>query len=327
MTPRCTSQLNNFLPRREDTGRAAETATKPCLPLQPRAVLLPRARFVTAEDYEPLPVHVDHGDGDASLSVCHQRSLTLTGRNHTLVLMLTVLPAFVVGSMKGVVSHSNGLVNSPGHLQHFIPHSPMPKRASQSLWIIPLSLLPSMAPHSISRGLSHVERWTLSHDSGNFFKIIFLISVVATAVKSYAVLSLRRKRKLDHQTSMIQEKEPSPSEPAVKEETQPSQPEIPHRHLHALRQELSQSEPIPVFPWIAPPTQLPGPYDAPFYPLPSIRRDSHDASDFPSEKTQTMPYIRRISTDSMPTQESTIRGTTTVSNHGWRRTQWTVASG
>lgn len=202
----------------------------------------------------------------------------------------------------------------------------MRSRASQTLWIIPLSLLPFMAPHSIAQGLSKIEGWTSSSDSGNFFRILLLVSIVATAIKSYAVLSLRRRRRLDHQ-KLVQEKEADSSQPTIEKSTRSSQPDVPHEHLHALRQELSQPDLIPVFPWIAPPAPLPGPYDAPYYPLPSFRRDSHESSDLSAEKTRIVLYTRRISADSNPAQESTLRGTITVSNHGWRRTQWTVATG
>lgn len=45
-----------LVPRHEVTLRAAETATKTCLPQQPCNVMLPQAWFYTAEDYELLPV-------------------------------------------------------------------------------------------------------------------------------------------------------------------------------------------------------------------------------------------------------------------------------
>ncbi|KAH7083648.1 hypothetical protein FB567DRAFT_88766 [Paraphoma chrysanthemicola] len=202
----------------------------------------------------------------------------------------------------------------------------MPSRASQPFWYIPLAFLPAMAPHPIAKSLSQIESWTSSHDSGNFFKILLFISIVATAIKSYAVLVLRRKRRLDN-ARLIQEKEADSCRTTTEKQSLPSEPEVPHQHLHALRQELSQPDLNPVFPWIAPPTPLPGPYDAPYYPLPNIRRDSHDASDLDVEKNYTVPYTRRISMNGIRAHESTLCGTTTVSNHGWRRTQWTVATG
>ncbi|EAT82676.1 hypothetical protein SNOG_10341 [Parastagonospora nodorum SN15] len=57
-----------------------------------------------------------------------------------------------------------------------------------------------------------------------------------------------------------------------------TQPEEQNQRLKALKEELSHAEYIPIYPWIAPPTPLPGPYDAPYYPLPSIRKYSHDSS-------------------------------------------------
>ena len=189
-----------------------------------------------------------------------------------------------------------------------------------------------MAPHPRFTDLSSIGSWTLSATSGDFFKILLFISIAATAFKTYAVLSLRRKKRMVLQISFeekdvqipCQEKETKSCQHLEQQAARPSKLEDPYQQLHALRQELSQPALKPVYPWIAPPTPLPGPYDAPYYPLPNIRRHSQGLSCGIPEQTQTVPYIRRGSTN---TQELILHGTTTVSNHGWRRTQWTVATG
>jgi hypothetical protein len=165
-------------------------------------------------------------------------------------------------------------------------------------------------------------------------KITILISVIFIAIKAYAILLPRRTTMLETQ-SVHQEKESKSNLPIRRKDSTVSQAGEPNERLQALKQELSHTALQPVYPWIAPPTPLPGPYDAPYYPLPlpSIRTYSDDAASKPTEETRdiaeetrTVSYTRRES-NSTPDQEPTIRGTVTVSNHGWRRTQWTVSKG
>jgi hypothetical protein len=87
----------------------------------------------------------------------------------------------------------------------------------------------------------------------------------------------------------------------------------------------------PVYPWIAPPQPLPGPYDLRLYPLPTIRRHSHPepAQESP-EELNTVTYTRRVSTNGVPIRHTTVRGavtTTTTISPGWRRNHWTVEGG
>ena len=241
------------------------------------------------------------------------------------MLMLTVLPFFDVGSMKAAVfpllltDRQSWLPAADHILSH--AESIKLKCLDRTLWFTP-----SMAPHSRSVDLSRIESWTTSATPGEIFKMVVFISIIASAIKSYAVLSLRRKKKLDHLSS-VQETEAVSSRPVGDKDVQSCQLEDPNQRLQALKQELLQPTLKSVYPWIAPPTPLPGPYDAPYYPLPSIRRHSQDPSYVSPEETQTISYTRRISTNSLPAQEPIVRATTTVSNHGWRRTQWTVATG
>jgi hypothetical protein len=203
-----------------------------------------------------------------------------------------------------------------------------------------------MAPHSRITNLSPRESWPIPNSPGDLIKIFLCVSIIATAFKSYAVLSLRKKRSLDHRTMIKQEKDQnSPSQekkhliPHARNDsasaqtvdkvvpTKSSQPDESNQRLQAIQQELSSPTLKPIHPWIAPPTPLPGPYDAPYYPLPSIRRHSDVPSCDPPETHQTIPYTRRVSASNVPSEYPVLRGTITVSNHGWRRTQWTVATG
>ena len=80
----------------------------------------------------------------------------------------------------------------------------------------------------------------------------------------------------------------------------------------------------PLYPWTSPPQFLPGPYDPSLYPLPTIRRHSYNAeTSVLREKTSS--YTRRVSTDSTPISQNTLRGTVTTSSKGWRRNQWCIS--
>lgn len=87
----------------------------------------------------------------------------------------------------------------------------------------------------------------------------------------------------------------------------------------------------PVYPWTSPPIPLPGPYDPPYYPLPTLRRHSSSDSTSTTTSTEHGPsaelYSRRVSTNSIPTRDSILRGTVTTSHEGWRRNQWVLSDG
>lgn len=122
----------------------------------------------------------------------------------------------------------------------------------------------------------------------------------------------------------------------------PSLDREPNQYLHSLQQETLQPVLSPIYPWISPPQNLPGPYDAPYYPvpLPTIKTEEslHDrtqstiikteppSEDVP-EELSTISFTRRVSPNSIPDQESLLERTVTVSTKGWRRTQWTVTAG
>ncbi|KAH8722417.1 hypothetical protein GQ44DRAFT_622682 [Phaeosphaeriaceae sp. PMI808] len=187
-----------------------------------------------------------------------------------------------------------------------------------------------MAPHSNSMDGSRIQSWTSSTGPGDFFKFLLLVSIIAIAIKSYTVVSLRRKRIQDHRSSN-QEKESNLNQSSEEKISTSYHPENPNHHLRALRQELLEPDHKPIYPWISPPTQLPGPYDAPYYPLPTlnptISLHSHELAFISPGQTQMFPYSRRVSLNNSSTEDLMLLGKTTVSSQGWRRTEWTVTTG
>jgi hypothetical protein len=182
-----------------------------------------------------------------------------------------------------------------------------------------------MAPFSRPTSPSFVHSWPTSIFTTRFPTFVLFVFGLAAAARLYYVISSRRKRRMSSPTaSLEQESKSRKSSPDRANSYLSDDPNIP---LDAIKEELSQLSPKPVYPWIAPPTPLPGPYDAPYYPLPTIRRLSQDSANELSEEIRSISYTRRISASNVPEQESTINATTTISNHGWRRTQWTVSSG
>ncbi|KAK7181367.1 hypothetical protein DPSP01_013899 [Paraphaeosphaeria sporulosa] len=81
----------------------------------------------------------------------------------------------------------------------------------------------------------------------------------------------------------------------------------------------------PTYPWTSPPQPLPGPYDPRLYPLPTIRRHSFNPSVEQSHDVAAASYTRRVSLNSLPSENGTLRGTVTVSSQGWRRNQWIIS--
>ncbi|KAH9871343.1 hypothetical protein IAQ61_005522 [Plenodomus lingam] len=109
-----------------------------------------------------------------------------------------------------------------------------------------------------------------------------------------------------------------------------SNPDLDHNtHLQSLKSETLQPNLAPIHPWIAPPVPLPGPYDAPYYPLPlpTIRSHSQEPATDDFQELSTRSYTRRSSANSELSADIVLEGSTTVSSQGWKRTQWTVSAG
>ncbi|CAA9959617.1 hypothetical protein PTMSG1_03034 [Pyrenophora teres f. maculata] len=212
---------------------------------------------------------------------------------------------------------------------------------------------------------------------------IILWSLFVTACRSIVVLVARRKSRMSRSSpnrsdlpSDQDEKKPTPHQrkdsyqddlsnpppfkqedtettttwPPIKQE-QPQNtlttnlpfPIHPNTYLDSIRQETLQPAFIPIYPWISAPKALPGPYDAPYYPLPlptlqpeTGLQDTTEIQD-PAIKNEEVNreeealeaalYTRHIPLHSAQDSEAVLRGAVIVSGKGWRRTQWTVMAG
>ncbi|KAF2112912.1 hypothetical protein BDV96DRAFT_146022 [Lophiotrema nucula] len=176
-----------------------------------------------------------------------------------------------------------------------------------------------MPPPSIPTGLSRISNLSASNGFTHLPKIFLLALVVATCVRAVVLHCFRRKRTIEDPCQVRQEKDSATCQVAPKEDLRR------HRYL----EDKNPPPPTfrPIYPWVLPPQELPGPYEPRLYPLPSIRRHSYEPSHAAPMEMHSASYSRRVSTNSIPTQHSTLRGTVTVSSNGtngWRRNQWVV---
>ena len=179
-----------------------------------------------------------------------------------------------------------------------------------------------MPPSSIPTGHARIPTSASSSAYTRLPKILLLVLVVAVGLRFLVQCYAQRKKR----TSMLPPR--APEEKDSKSCQEASEPDLrPHHRPQSKDQPTSAVKPI--YPWISPPQPLPGPYDPRFFPLPTVRRHSHDLSPSPSPEAEahTASYTRRVSTNSLPTRQSTLRGTVTVSNNGTRRNQWVVTGG
>ncbi|KAL6709213.1 hypothetical protein ACN47E_002029 [Coniothyrium glycines] len=216
-----------------------------------------------------------------------------------------------------------------------------------------------MPPHLRSTSPACTDNRTSSIRSGYLFKAFLLFIVLITFSRSL-VLSYRRSKKKMKGTGPHPSNETNHMQPVLKKNDSGNSEEImssprmyppihANQYLQSLRQEALQPALAPIHPWIAPPTPLPGPYDAPYYPLPFptickhagqphrpeiatsggvSRRESTDSvSSIDSETLTTRSYTRRASDNAGLPFDPVLEGSTTVSTAGWRRTQWTVSAG
>lgn len=179
-----------------------------------------------------------------------------------------------------------------------------------------MPLLPS-AP----AGQSRISSSSTSHNYGytQVFKIFLLVLVVATGIRLAITKFMTRKgrRPASVPTIHLQEKD-------IKLCQAPSEKDL-RRHQVLERKDQRPPTFKPIYPWTSPPQTLPGPYDPRLYPLPTIRRHSCDPSVAVSEQNATILYTRRVSTNSIPSTQTTLHGTVTTSTKGWRRNQWVIS--
>jgi hypothetical protein len=161
---------------------------------------------------------------------------------------------------------------------------------------------------------------------------IFLLVLVAAACIRFAIAYyIRRKRRTETLHHIEVEKDSSTCQDFPKKDTRPYQdPETGEQQRNCVAELGCCPAPTfkPIYPWISPPTPLPGPYDSRLYPLPTIRRHSYanPSKGLPLEN-ESISYTRRVSTNSIPIRQASIQGTVTTSSHGWRRNQWVVSGG
>ncbi|KAF2736083.1 hypothetical protein EJ04DRAFT_177328 [Polyplosphaeria fusca] len=179
-----------------------------------------------------------------------------------------------------------------------------------------------MPPSSLPTGLSRISAIS---QLGTFSQLpkIFLLALVAVTCIRLAVLHCTRRTRRSTVSSPSTKEKGSTYCQAV--------PETPLRE-HPRPGSKGQIPPTfnPIYPWTGPPQELPGPYDPRLYPLPTIRRHSHNPSPTAPMDTNSISYTRRVSTNSIPARQTTLRGTLTTSSNGttgWRRNQWVVEGG
>lgn len=217
-----------------------------------------------------------------------------------------------------------------------------------------------MPPHLRSTSPTGVDYLPLFIQPDHLLKSLLLLALVVTVVRSLLLLRTLRKNRMADADS-LPDGQSSHARPVTKkrdsgnaEEKDMASPRMypplhANQYLQSLRQEALQPQLIPIHPWIAPPTPLPGPYDAPYYPLPlptirndpeqfhsdsntssmttSRRESTNSVSSNESETLTTRSYTRRLSENAKLPYDPVLEGSTTVSSAGWRRTQWSVSAG
>ena len=188
-----------------------------------------------------------------------------------------------------------------------------------------------MPPHLASKYLGSTLYLT-AFEIKCFLKFVFLLLILVIAARIAGFYISRRKRRMSSPISApssSQEKSPGPTSTTIIREY--------NEYLQSLRREALQTDSTPIWPWTAPPRQLPGPYDAPYYPLPvlSTRRNpeassiefEEEGSEQISKESPTASTALRVSALSIPNEETNIEHSASTSTHGLRRTHWSKSDG
>jgi hypothetical protein len=195
-----------------------------------------------------------------------------------------------------------------------------------------------MPPLAQPTGLAHINDSKRHCISEHLVQPIFSLLILGTIAWSVKHRLWPRKKAMSQSPPSVQEKgSTDPGSPTMDTgvESKPTQSpsgkwEKEHRsRLDSLGQELQQDTLKPIYPWTAPPQALPGPYDHPYYPLPTptVRRHSIDPENAPPDESHTVSHFRRISSTGLPPRDTVLHTSTTASTRGWRRTQWVVMGG
>lgn len=160
---------------------------------------------------------------------------------------------------------------------------------------------------------------TCQHEYAMLLKWFLLVLVVVIGLRQAVIEYSSRKRRTPNPglAASVTEKCPFPCQGASQ------------TYLRSNASTGSQDQQTvvfkPVYPWTSPPQPLPGPYDHRLYPPPTIRRNSYNPSVEQPKDFAATSYTRRVSLNSLPTQQSTLLGTVIVSSKGWRRNQWIIS--
>jgi hypothetical protein len=161
----------------------------------------------------------------------------------------------------------------------------------------------------------------ITHGDGysQLCKIFALVLLAATVIRLSIIRNTTRRRSIPTSTTGSQEKDTKACEKPVEKSSR--------EHAVPQGKERPQVQPAftPLYPWLAPPQPLPGPYDPRLYPLPTVRRHSFDPSIRAPAQDTTTSYSRRISTNDLPLQQAVLHGSVTTSTKGWRRNHWVVS--
>jgi hypothetical protein len=236
-----------------------------------------------------------------------------------------------------------------------------------------------MPPLPIPTGVASLDSWHTVFEPQDLPSSVLLVSLLVTALRFIIVILGKRKKRGSHRDTIMEKSSMEQEELIVKPRKDSSQGEEvdlstskpihlvtdlkkksnseaqrydkPHQsslelhqneYLESLKQETLEPSLLPIYPWLAPPQRLPGPYDAPYYPLPlptiavektfgdetqskNIKLES--TSDNRPEELETIVYSRRLPTPNNRESDYLREGVVTVSTKGWRRTQWTVNAG
>lgn len=170
---------------------------------------------------------------------------------------------------------------------------------------------------SVPAGQYRISSTAHGYGYSQLCKIFLLILVAATGIRLAIIKFTARRQSASVSTRNLQETDIKTDPARVGRDSR----------QHGVLDRKDQQQPTfePIYPWIAPPQALPGPYDPRLYPLPTIRRHSYDPSAPAPEQDTTISYSRRVSTNDIPSHQARLHGSVTTSTKGWRRNQWVVA--
>jgi hypothetical protein len=246
-------------------------------------------------------------------------------------------------------------------------------------YLLPIGVIFVLMPPLLNpSNLANTESWQPPANLQHLSEVILLLALFVTALRSIFVaqrkrrminlgmgqdgLAVNQEKKLpihqridsyqeevlhasNEKTEVLSDKSEKRSTSEGRSESYirlPSLDQEPNQYLQSLQQETLRPNLSPIYPWMSPPQMLPGPYDAPYFPVPLPTVRSEESSqvkdqsptiktkstlDDVPEEVETISYSRRVSANSIPDHDSLLEGTVTVSNKGWRRTQWTVTAG